>query len=416
MTRLTERERGIAALVADGLTDRAIAARLRISERTVEGHVLSIRNRLGLANRTQIATWHVRATARSTGSAAAAVPRPSAPNNLPAQRTSFVGRHRELTRLPPLLRSARLLTLAGPGGGGKTRLALELAAGALSRHPDGVWFLDLAPLPDAGALAEAVAAVLPSERWRALLLLDGCEHLVEACGRLVSELLRARPGVSVLCTTRRPLHTAGEVVSRVGPLSLPAPSAGAVRALDSDAVRLFIDRAALSAPGLDLNDAGVTAVAAIARRLDGLPLALELAAGYAGTVPIADLRRHVDAGFVPAGRRGLASRQRTLAATMDRSYELLAEDERRLFRRLAVLGDEFTADIAEAVCGVADAGDLLRRLVDDSLVSDAGSGRFRLFETVRAYGLDQLRAHGELDWMRVRGAQYANRRNPYFSG
>src|SRR2546430_12521926 len=122
MAHLTERERGIAALVADGLTDRAIAARLRISERTVEGHVLSIRNRLGLANRTQIATWHVRATARSTGTAAA-MPRPPVLSNLPAQRTSFVGRHRELDRLPALLRSARLLTLAGPGGGGQARPA-----------------------------------------------------------------------------------------------------------------------------------------------------------------------------------------------------------------------------------------------------------------------------------------------------
>jgi predicted ATPase len=339
------------------------------------------------------------------------------PSNLPAQRTSFVGRHSELARLPALLRSARLLTLAGPGGCGKTRLALELAAGALARYPDGVWFVDLAPLAGADAVAEAVAAVLRPERRRALLLLDGCEHVAEASGRLAAELVSSRPGVSVLCTSRRPLRMDGEVVSRVGPLALPARGASVVRALDSDAVRLFIDRAALSAPGLDLDDAGVTAVAAIARRLDGLPLALELAAGYAGTMPVADLRRHVDEGFVPAGRRGLASRQRTLAATMDRSYELLAGDERRLFRRLAVLAGDFTADHAEAVCDVAGAGELLLRLVDDSLVSDAGVGRYRLLETVRTYGLELLRAHGELEWMRGRYSRwYVNRQHPYFSG
>jgi len=415
-TQLTRRERGIAALVADGLTDRAIAARLRISERTVEGHVLSIRNRLGLANRTQIAAWHV----RRTGSAGE--PPSLVPGNLPAQLTSFVGRRRELAAVSELLRSTRLLTIAGTGGCGKTRLAVEIAGGLLDRYAAGAWFVDLAPLADPGDLARTVAAAMSAGEGsadplddivaaatrgrrdlRCLLLLDSCEHLVEACGRLAEALLRDCGRLTVLCTCREPLRVAGEVVFRLEPLPLPDPAgAGSPElARTADAVRLFLDRAALSAPGLVLDDADIAAVARIVRRLDGIPLALELVAGHVGLMPVAELQRHLDDRFLLSGRRGLAPRQRTLAATMDWSHDLLGDEERTLFRRLAVFGGSFSADAAGAVCaaGGASALALLHRLADASLVVGADrAGRYRLLETVRRYCMDLLRRHDEVEW------------------
>jgi non-specific serine/threonine protein kinase len=422
---LTARELEIASLIAEGLSDKAIAKRLFRSARTVEYHVLQIRNKLGLENRTQIATWFTR---RASGELPDGEPAGPAPDNLPTPLTRFIGRHLELTQVRSLLRATRLLTVTGPGGCGKTRLALEIVSGLRERYAAGTWFVDLSALRDPERMAaevadqlgsgraadggplDAVLSVLGDDRSaRArLLVLDNVEHVVEACGPLAEGLLRSCAPLSVLCTGREPLHVTGEVIWRLGPLGLPEPApTSPARATASDAVRLFVDRAGLVVPDFALDDRNVTAVVEIVRRLDGIPLALELAAGQLGPLSVERLLDHLDDHFVLAGRRGLVSRQRTMAATIHWSESLLSEAERRLFRRLAVFRGPFTLQAAEAVCGDPDeAGatlEPLSALADKSLVVVGPDGdRYRLLETIRAYAWDRLRDSGELDGVRRR--------------
>jgi len=422
---LTARELEIASLIAEGLSDKAIAKRLFRSARTVEYHVLQIRNKLGLENRTQIATWFTR---RASGELPDGEPAGPAPDNLPTPLTRFIGRHLELTQVRSLLRATRLLTVTGPGGCGKTRLALEVVSGLRERYAAGAWFVDLSALRDPERMAaevadqlgagrsadggplDAVLSVLGADRSaRArLLVLDNVEHVVEACGPLAEGLLRSCARLSVLCTGREPLHVTGEVIWRLGPLGLPEPApTSPARATASDAVRLFVDRAGLVVPDFALDDRNVTAVVEIVRRLDGIPLALELAAGQLGSLSVERLLHHLDDHFVLAGRRGLVSRQRTMAATIHWSESLLSEAERRLFRRLAVFRGPFTPEAAEAVCrDPDDAGSTLEplsALVDKSLVVVGPDGdRYRLLETIRAYAWDRLRDSGELDGVRRR--------------
>ncbi|HXM57951.1 MAG TPA: LuxR C-terminal-related transcriptional regulator [Candidatus Dormibacteraeota bacterium] len=426
---LTARELEVASLIAEGLTDQAIAKRLFRSVRTVESHVLQIRSKLGFENRTQIATWVAR---RAAGLEDAGDARPPAPNNLPAPVTSFVGRHGELQEVRGLLRATRLLSLVGPGGCGKTRLALEVAAGLLRHYAAGAWFVDLSPLRDVERVPAEVAVRLGAQRLddehplaailavlgadqsarRRLLVIDNCEHLLEGCGPLAEGLLQGCPQLTVLATTREPLHVAGEVVWRLGPLTLPgAPPISEPVARESDAVRLFVERAALASPGFRLGGDDVEAIVDVVRRLDGIPLALELAAGHLGTMTVEQLRRHLDEHFVLAGRRGLVSRQRTMAATIQWSYELLDEAERRLHRRLSVISGTFTLEAAAAVAaldGPAATLGPLSALVDKSLVVAApgGTGRYRLLETIRGYGLARLDEAGELEDARRRHHGY----------
>ncbi len=431
---LSRREREVAVLVADGLTDRQIAQRLFISERTAEGHVQQIRNKLGFDNRAQVASW---ATMQGLGAGAGPV-RPqgvSTPNNLPVHLTSFVGRERELSDIRRLLQRARLMTITGPGGCGKTRLAVQAAAEVLHRYPDGVWFVDLGSVSDPGVVPRALAAALgvgdregveplealaaelagPRKRRPCLVILDNCEHLVERCAATVERLLRSNRHLTFLCTSREPLHLGGETIWTLGPLAVPGR--GAAASADElqrfEAVRLFVDRASLSDPGFGIGDSNAQVIGQLCERLDGIPLALELAAAHVGLMSLGELFRGLEDRFSVLRPRAAPARQRTLGATIGWSYDLLDQEERRLLRRLSVFRGGFTLEAAETVCTGADragaaAGrstfELLARLVDKSLVAPVlpRRERYRCLDIIRRYALDRLTETGELEAVRRR--------------
>jgi len=354
-------------------------------------------------------------------------PRESAPargpHNLPLRLTSFVGRERELTEVWRLLDRSRLVTLTGPGGCGKTRLAIEAASGRLRGFPDGVWLVDLAPVGDQSlvpdTIAQAVGIQLRAGQSPAtalatqlgarklLLVLDNCEHVIDSCARVSLELLRSCPELSILATSREPLHVPGELAWRVPSLSLPEPSDELTEEelLRCEAGRLFCERAAESAPYFDPGGANVRAIAEICVRLDGMPLALELAAARARVLsPVQIAERLGDSlQLLAAGTRTALTRQQTLRATLAWSHDLLTEEERVLFRRLAVFSGSFALDAAEGICESDDLDryqvlDLLDRLVDKSLVAvdhHAGEARYRLLETVRQFGAECMDEAGE---------------------
>ena len=339
-------------------------------------------------------------------------------DNLPLQLTSFVGRERELAQVAALLGGARLVTLTGAGGAGKTRLAIEVAAGTVDRTRDGAWLVDLAPVFDPQLVVKAVAHVLGVrerphsellgdvlERLREselLLVLDNCEHLVEACARLAEDLLRGCPELRLLATSREPLGVPGERVFRTG--SLPVPASGDAIA-GAPAVVLFGDRAAAVLGGFELTPETAPVVGQICRRLDGLPLAIELAAARAASLSLDDLGSRLDDRFalLTGGARTALPRQRTLEATVAWSYDLLSERQRALFDRLSAFAGGWTLDAAEAVCAstgleTRHVADDLAALVDKSLVvrdvPASGRSRYRLLETLRQYGRDRLREAG----------------------
>jgi predicted ATPase/DNA-binding SARP family transcriptional activator len=353
---------------------------------------------------------------RATPTPPVAGPTPPA-SNLPAALSSFIGRECELAEVRRLLGETRLLTLTGAGGVGKTRLALEAARAATGDYPDGVWLVELAALADPTLVPQAMARVLgvaerPGEPVveaivgrltgkRALLVLDNCEHLVEACAALVDEVLRRCIEVRVLATSRERLRIAGESAWRVPSLALPGAAALTPVALaGSDAVQLFVARAAAAQPGWALTDGNAAAVAEICARLDGVPLALELAAARLRALSVAQVAARLDDAFrlLTGGSRAALPRQQTLRATIDWSYDLLDEPERVVLRRLSVFAGGWTLEAAEAVCaGDGIEGwavlDLVAQLVDKSLVvADAADDRVRhrLLETIRQYARDRL--------------------------
>jgi predicted ATPase/class 3 adenylate cyclase len=353
-------------------------------------------------------------------------------NNLPAQASSFIGREAELAEVHRLIDAARLVTLTGPGGSGKTRLGLQAAAGLLDGSGDGVWFADLAPLQDADLVAVTVAKVLgvseePGRpligtladavgQRRLLLLLDNCEHVIDACARLADALLRSCRNVVLLATSREPLCIDGERVYRVPPLDTPADDdeADAIRA--SEAVRLFADRAARHGAVLSWDQRTASVVGRVCRRLDGMPLAIELAAARLRVMSVAELDARLDQRFalLTGGSRTAMPRQRTLLAMVDWSWELLTAAERQVLACLSVFAGGFDLAAAEAVAGAGrgvPAGEILGHLgalVDKSLVQfdDTGAGpvRYRLLETVRQYAARRLEADGL-----ARGTRIAHR-------
>jgi predicted ATPase/class 3 adenylate cyclase/Tfp pilus assembly protein PilF len=365
-------------------------------------------------------------------------------NNLPLQLTSFVGREREIGAVGDLLDAHRLVTLTGTGGCGKTRLALQVAAGLGAVHPDGVWFVDLAPLTDPALVPQVVLAAMglreaPSRPALAtltdhlgaktvLLLLDNCEHLVEACARVADALLRACPCLRVLATSREALGVAGETAWRVPSLAVPDPDPGRAepigRLAEYEAVRLFVDRAAQVQPAFALTDRNAAAVAQVCRRLDGVPLALELAAARVRVLAVEQILARLDDRFqlLTGGSRTALPRQQTLRAALDWSHDLLSEPERALLRRLSVFAGGWTLEAAEAVCAPVDPAsprsarlgpseplDVLTGLVDKSLVlvdeTPAGM-RYRCLETIRGYGLERLAEAGEAEPVRRQHAGY----------
>jgi non-specific serine/threonine protein kinase len=327
---------------------------------------------------------------------------------LPAPLTSFIGREQELAALRRTLGGTRLLTLAGAGGCGKTRLALALAEELLWAYPHGVRFVELAALADPALLPETVATTLGL--WTAgpqpvmellmehlaprhlLLVLDNCEHLLPACAVLVETLLRACPHLEVVTTSREPLGVGGEALWRVPPLSLPSQTADAAGA---DAVRLFVARARQYRPDFSLTAANETVVVRICERLDGIPLAIELAAACVKVLSVEQIAARLADRFrlLTGGSRTALPRQQTLRATLDWSHDLLTPPERVVLRRLSVFAGGFALEAAEAVCDEEDLLGVLTRLVDKSLViADQldGVARYRLLETVRQYAAEKL--------------------------
>jgi non-specific serine/threonine protein kinase len=341
---------------------------------------------------------------------------------LPADVSGFVGRSGELDRLGGLLADARLVTVAGPGGVGKTRLALRAAADAVT--PDGNCLVELSGLTDPELLPDTVAlrlglqgastasrleAVLDELRGRKLLLiLDTCEHLTSACARFVKAVLRETSHIKVLATSRQPLHLPGEEVLRLGPLPVPGPDSGAtVNAAEGDAVELFAQRASAAVSGFRLTEPDLPDVIRLCRRLDGIPLAIELAAVRVRALPVAELAARVDAGLAAATgtRRGTNSRHQTLHAAIEWSYGLCTAEEKAAWRRLSVFVGTFDLAVARDVITVSRvagedlpperADEVLSGLVDKSVVLPAGTGRYRLLDSVREFGAERLAEAGE---------------------
>ncbi len=407
---VTQREAEVLSAVADRLHNREIADRLYISVRTVESHISALLRKLGVTDR---------ATLVEVGVEMSRATRIGTP--LPVPLTSFVGRQHETDEIAALLQGHRLLTLTGPAGAGKTRLALQVAASGVEGLPDDARLADLAAVSSADLVADTLARALgvspqPTRpvrdslrdgvrELRCLLLIDNCEQVVGEAAELVALLLAAGGQLRVLATSREVLGVPGEVTYEVQPLPVPSPRASsrAATAGGYDAVRLFVDRAAATSPDFALTDANAPAVAALCQRLDGLPLAIELAASRVRSFPPADLLEHLDQRFelLSGGARTVLPRHRTLRAAIDWSYELLGDEERALFDRLGVFPADFHYDAVEAVCASGGCGGsavvrLLPALVDKSLVSTVGGERprYRLLESLRAYAAEHLVASG----------------------
>jgi predicted ATPase/class 3 adenylate cyclase len=383
-------------------------------------------------------------------------------NNLPVQLTSFVGRERELAEVQRLLAAARLVTLVGIGGTGKTRLSLQVAAEALEDFPDGVWQVELAALGDAALVPQAVASALGVREEpgrplldtlldflrpkRLLLLLDNCEHLLAACAALAESLLRACPEVRILATSQAPLEVPEERVWAVPSLGVPDPQrlprdgSALVAALATyEAVRLFVDRAVATLPSFSLTERNARAVAEVCRQLDGIPLAIELAAARVNVITVEQIAARLQDRFrlLTRGNRAALPRQQTLRAVVAWSYDLLQQAEQALFNRLSVFAGGWTLPAAVAVCADPEAdeehttndqrnsaaaicagevGDLLSHLKGRSLVvAEAGAdaaggaeemGRFRMLETLRQYGWERLVERGEAGATQHRHAVY----------
>ncbi|MEN3358815.1 MAG: hypothetical protein V7637_2797 [Mycobacteriales bacterium] len=367
---------------------------------------------------------------------------PAARTNLRAQLSSFVGREEDVERVRKLLAESRLVTLVGSGGAGKTRLANEAASRWVDETPDGVWFVELAPVTDPVLLPQAVLASLgvresdlldrtgrasprdPTGRLldalaeqRCVLVLDNCEHLVGPVAELVDALLARCPLLRILSTSREPLGLVGESLLIVPPLGTPAAGVAAAEALAYPAVKLFADRAAAVQPGFTVDDATVAPVVEICWRLDGMPLAIELAAARLRALPVEHLAARLDDRFrlLTGGSRVALPRHRTLRAVVEWSWGLLTEPERRLAERVAVFPAGVTPTSAETVCAgpdlpTADVFDVLAALVDKSLLQVAPpvttEPRYRMLETLREYGLERLAERGELARASAAHARY----------
>ena len=352
---------------------------------------------------------------------------------------AFVGRERELSELRQVASDARALTLCGAGGIGKTRLALRLAAGLAPGFADGTWFVDLSDLQQPDLVASRIASVIGVREEpgrpllatladalrprRMIIVVDNCEHLIDACAQVCQRLLASSAGLQVIATSREPLRVAAETVWQVPPMSMPAPADGQdADLMRSDALRLFADRAAAVKPDFELNPANLAPAAAICRAVDGLPLAIELAAAWVTVLTVEQIAARLGDRFrlLSCAGRMVPARHRTLRAAIDWSHDLLSPQEKILLRRLAIFAG-WPLDMAEQICAGQDsdelaAGDvlnLLTGLADKSLVmAEAGADgriRYRMLDTIREYAAAQLDEAGETERMRVRFRDYAVR-------
>jgi predicted ATPase/DNA-binding CsgD family transcriptional regulator len=421
---LTLREREVLELMQVGITNAEIAGHLFIAAGTVRKHLENAFLKLGVHTRTQAAA--LMNAARELP--AIAVPE-DRPRELPRYLTNFIGRQREVSQLKDLLHGTRLLTLTGAGGVGKTRLALHVAED-LATHADvAAWFVDLASVGDPSLVRNAVASALglreqpgydPRDTLihflrtrRMVLVLDNCEHVLGECAELGNTLLHACPELRILATSRQPLGIAGEAVYPVPSLSVPdADRLPAIEELIGwEAVRLLVERARAVQPGFRLTHSNAPLVVQTCRRLDGIPLAIELTAALVRTRPLELIVAGLSDRFrtVVSGNTTAVPRHQTLRATVEWSHDLLSDHERALLRRLSVFLGSFSAEAVDVVCagdyGEAGVVDLLARLVDKSLVildSDGLGGRYRLLETVRDYGRERLADSGDADAVRSR--------------
>ncbi len=441
---LTPRERDILGLLAQGHSAPEIAAQLTLAVNTVKWYVRQLYSKLGVNRKRQAITRAEQLGLLSPpATALPAAPPPTPPtNNLPVQVTRFFGREEELAQLVQRLDEHRLVTLTGSGGVGKTRLSLEAAGQVVSAFADGVWLVELAPVTDPGLVPQQVATVLGVRETpghttleslltflrdrQVLLVLDNCEHLLGACAQLAEALLRACPGLKVLASSREPLAITGEAVYGVRSLSFPNPEhlPPLAQLVEYTAVKLFIDRARLVVPDYQATEQNAAALARICQRLDGIPLAIEMAAARVNVLSTTSLAERLEDAFrvLTGGSRTALPRQQTLRAMIDWSYELLSDAERRLFQRLAVFAGGCRLDAAEVVCsddgpdpeaaldrtppapnaprlGQADILDLLSSLVSKSMVIAERRGgqatRYRLLETMRQYAREKLHQAGE---------------------
>lgn len=437
---LTRREREILGLLAQGYSAPEIAEQLTLAVSSVKWHIQQLYGKLGVNSKRQALT-RAQELGLPGASPPAASPKPSpAPkHNLPAQVTRFFGRETEIAQLKERLTEYRLVTLTGSGGVGKTRLSLQAAGEFVDDFSAGVWFSELAPLTDPALVPQQVASSLglrdePGRAIRdsltdflrprqALLVLDNCEHLLEACAQLADRLLRACPRLKILASSREPLGITGEAVLAVP--SLPFPTAGlpldAERLLEYPAVWLFTDRARLVLPDYEVAPNNAAAIARICQRLDGIPLALEMAAARIRLLNAETLAARLDDAFnvLTSGNRAALPKHQTLRAMIDWSYNLLSQAERLLLQRLSVFAGGCTLEAAEAVCAGPSRGEgldasqvleLLAALVSKSLVSaerqPGKERRYRLLETVRQYAREKLQEAGETADQHTRHRDY----------
>lgn len=455
---LTRREREILALLAQGHSAPEIATQLTVALSSVKSHIQHLYGKLGVNGKRQAVVRAVELglldapvvgarppaglTPLLTGPPAGRPRAPASQHNLPLQLTQFIGHAQPLTEVKRLLRSTRLLTLTGPGGIGKTRLALRVAAELIAEVPDGAWLVELAPIVEPTQVPYALAQALglrakpvdalesapvdqPDQDGLALIvehlrdqyllvILDNCEHLVQACAELAERLLRASPRLRILATSREALGVVGETSYPVPALSLPdtAQHPPLATLLQSEAVQLFVQRAGAVRSDFALTDENAVAVARICRQLDGIPLALELAAALVRVLSVEQIAERLNKRFalLASGSRTAPPRQQTLRGTIDWSYDLLTEAERRLLRQLSVFAGGWSLAAAEHVADGPATLDLLVQLVAKSLVhSNQPPGqetRFGMLETIREYAEEKLAEAGETTSARRRHLAY----------
>ncbi|MGC2407047.1 MAG: tetratricopeptide repeat protein [Candidatus Cybelea sp.] len=437
-----------------GLSQEQLAERARISAKAVGSYergdrraphrntLALIVDALGITGAAQHELLSAADQARRRGPSAVDFAAPSEPqarpNNLPIARTTFVGRDHDVALVEELLDRHPLLTLVGSGGVGKTRLAIQVGSGMLDRYPDGVWFVDFAPITDpelvgsvvarplgmsqqqGRAIDEAIPAWL--KRKQLLLIFDNAEHVLETTAALADAILSTAKDVRILATSRQRLNISGEAVHEVAPLAVPAETAGlnADEALRYDSVPLFVDRATSADTRFVLRDDNAAIIAEICRRLDGIPLAIELAAACVKVLSLFNLARRLKERFklLTGGSRSALPRQKTLTALIDWSYDLLGSQERHLFVRLGIFAGSFGLNAATAVCGgdgldEGDIFDLLTSLTDKSLVAADTRGeheRYRLLESTSAYALEKLIASGQRERLARRHCEYFRER------